>query len=325
MKWNEERRMAIRAVRLASAVCQSVQKRGVKPETLVKKDRSPVTVADFASQATVSAILPENSRLVAEEDASYLRPVEHAALRAAVVEHVSNGLGQDVDQAQVLDWIDRGGRHEDAKTLNRFWTLDPIDGTKGFQRGEQYAVALALIHRGEVEFGVLGCPNLVGADGVGLLLVAAKGEGAWQLSIQSSDDAQRVTVSEVSTPAEARLCESVESAHTKHSDAAKIAKRLRITAEPLRMDSQAKYAALAKGEASIYLRMPTSTEYREKIWDHAAGFVLVQEAGGRVTDISGAPLDFSHGHRLERNRGIIASNDRFHDILVEVARETADR
>ena len=325
MKWNDELRMAIRAVRLASGVCQSVQKRTVKPEALVKKDRSPVTVADFASQATVSAILPENSRLVAEEDASYLRPVEHAALRAAVVEHVSNGLGQDVDQAQVLDWIDRGSRHEDAKTLNRFWTLDPIDGTKGFLRGEQYAVALALIHRGEIELGVLGCPNLAGTDGVGLLLVAAKGEGAWQLSIQGGDDAQPIAVSDVSTPADARFCESVESAHTQHSDAAKIAKRLGITAEPLRMDSQAKYAALAKGEASIYLRMPTSAEYREKIWDHAAGFVVVQEAGGRVTDISGAPLDFSYGHRLERNHGIIASNDRFHDILVEAVRKTAVR
>jgi len=41
------------------------------------------------------------------------------------------------------------------------WTLDPIDGTKGFLRREQYAIALAFIRDGRVELGVLGCPELV--------------------------------------------------------------------------------------------------------------------------------------------------------------------
>ena len=49
--------------------------------------------------------------------------------------------------------------------LGRYWTLDPIDGTKGFLRGDQYAVALGLIDDGEVILGVLGCPNLPNSDG----------------------------------------------------------------------------------------------------------------------------------------------------------------
>ena len=41
-----------------------------------------------------------------------------------------------------------------------FWTLDPVDGTKGFLRNQQYAIALAYIERGTPVVGVMGCPNL---------------------------------------------------------------------------------------------------------------------------------------------------------------------
>jgi 3'(2'), 5'-bisphosphate nucleotidase len=54
------------------------------------------------------------------------------------------------------------GRHDGA--AERYWVMDPVDGTKGFLRGDQYAVALALVERGEVVLGVLGCPNLGPAD-----------------------------------------------------------------------------------------------------------------------------------------------------------------
>src|SRR5690606_38060532 len=122
---------------------------------------------------------------------------------------------------------------------------------------------------------------------------------------QGLDTAQPIRVSTVSDPAQARFCESVESGHSNQSTSARIAQQLGITHAPIRMDSQAKYAAVARGEAEIYLRLPTSADYRENIWDHAAGALLVTEAGGRVTDIAGRPLDFTQGARLERNAGII--------------------
>ena len=52
--------------------------------------------------------------------------------------------------------------------------------------------------------------------------------------------------------------------------------------------------ALARGDACLFLRFPAA-DYREKIWDHAAGAVIVTEGGGRITDGSGAPLDFARG------------------------------
>ena len=66
------------------------------------------------------------------------------------------------------------------------WTLDPIDGTKGFLRGEQYAVCLALLVDAKVQVGIMGCPNLPldasKPDGPkGCLFIAVRGHGAEQV------------------------------------------------------------------------------------------------------------------------------------------------
>ncbi len=113
----------------------------------------------------------------------------------------------------------------------------------------------------------------------------------------------------------------MESGHSAHGDAAAIAARLGMIAPPLRMDSQAKYAVVARGGAEIYLRLPTRADYREKIWDHAAGALIVAEAGGTVTDIHGKPLEFRHGRELVANRGVVVTNGRLHDRVLSVIRE----
>src|SRR5439155_19463982 len=97
-----------------------------------------------------------------------------------------------------------------------------------------------------------------------------------------------------------------------------------IVTPPLRLDSQAKYATVARGDASIYLRLPTRQDYREKIWDHAAGLIIVEEAGGRVSDVRGAALDFSRGRRLEANAGVIATNGHIHDRVVAAVTRALD-
>lgn len=317
-----ERQAALDAVRLASLVCQEVQSRLVAGATLEKGDKSPVTVADFAAQAIVShalgAAFPAIP-MIGEEDAAALREPGNAALKAkvvAAVQAVMPGLGEDT----ILGAIDRG-THAGGPT-GRFWTLDPIDGTKGFLRLEQYAVALALIEDGEVVLGVLGCPNLPRSGGAtgGSLFVGVKGQGAFERGLD--DVAERaIRVSGEADPARARFSESVESGHTKQDDSAKVAEKLGITAPPVRMDSQAKYATVARGDASIYLRLPTRADYVERIWDHAAGWRVITEAGGRVTDVRGEPLDFGRGRGLEANKGVVATNGLLHDRVVAVVRE----
>ncbi len=320
---------AVVAVRDAATVCLSVQKNLVSAATLEKKDRSPVTVADFASQALVCSSLALSSKIdavVGEENAAELRESGAEETRDKVVEHVRNLRGAEISPDQALDWIDLGGVTPDEST-ERYWTLDPIDGTKGFLRGEQYAIALGLIEHGRVVLGILGCPNLPGPDGQqGCLLTAVRGQGAEirPLAASGSDQTKAIRVSDIRSTAVARFCESVESGHSDQGQSAQIAAALGITTEPVRVDSQAKYAIVAQGEAQIYLRLPTSKEYREKIWDHAAGMIVVEEAGGTVTDVRGNPLDFGHGRMLDNNAGIIATNGPIHDAVLKAVSEFVD-
>jgi len=290
----------------------------VKPETLEKKDKSPVTVADFASQGIVCARLAEHlpgDALVGEESADALREADQSALLAAVVERVGGGLGVDVTPDQVLEWIDRGAAEAQGA---RYWTLDPIDGTKGFLRGDQYAVALGLIEDGKVVLGVLGCPNLPLDGGQGALFFGARGEAARVCPLwDEAAPAREVRVGSITRASEARLCESVESGHSNQEQSAQIAARLGIQGEPFRIDSQCKYAAVARDDASIYLRMPSRRDYVERIWDHAAGSMIVESAGGRVSDIDGRPLDFGHGRGLEENRGVLATCGAIHQQVVD--------
>lgn len=313
MNYESELKVAVDAVRAASKVCRAVQANLVTAATLEKKDKSPVTVADFASQAVICGALKQafpGVPVVGEEDSKELREDAAAALRTKVAQHAG------MNEAEALDAIDHGGfdpaTDPDATT---YWTLDPIDGTKGFLRGEQYAVALGLIENGKVVLGVLGCPNLDG----GLLMTAVRGQGAKKLSIDDENaEGETVTVSDIADVTQANFCESVESGHSDQDASVKIAAELGITAEPYRIDSQCKYAAVSRGDAVIYLRLPTRPGYREKIWDHAAGMIVVEEAGGTVTDVLGNPLDFSLGRQLENNRGIIATHGKFHGRVVEV-------
>ena len=89
----------------------------------------------------------------------------------------------------------------------------------------------------------------------------------------------------------------------------------------VRLDSQVKYGAVAAGMAEVYLRPRSRPDYRENIWDHAAGVAVVTEAGGRVTDVDGAPLDFTRGPKLVDNRGVLATNGAVHDLIVEALAE----
>jgi 3'(2'), 5'-bisphosphate nucleotidase len=309
-----ERDAGVAAVRAAMALADRAQGRLLAGDTLTKDDTSPVTVADFAVQALVASVLTDSLgeiRMIGEETSADLASEAQSALRAGVATLVSHARGTPSPERDVLGWLDLG---DATTTQGRVWTLDPIDGTKGFLRGDQYAIALALLVDGQVVFGALGCPNLPNGDGSrGALFVAHGG-----LCTAETGGAPAVPV-RVASPAslrDARVCESVEAAHSDHDASARIVARLGIDAEPYRIDSQCKYGAVARGDASIYLRLPTRPGYVERIWDHAAGAFVVEQAGGRVTDVDGRPLDFAHGRGLSANRGVVATDGRFHDEIL---------
>uniref|UniRef100_A0A7C4LKU5 3'(2'),5'-bisphosphate nucleotidase n=1 Tax=Schlesneria paludicola TaxID=360056 RepID=A0A7C4LKU5_9PLAN len=316
---SQELAVALAAVRDAARICRSVQA-GITPETLEKRDKSPVTIADFGSQAVVCRVVGNafpDDPIIAEEDSSELRNEENAPFLHLIHDEICRQCVH-ASKEEICRWIDRGGAQHFA---HRFWTLDPIDGTKGFLRKEQYAISLALIVEGQIALGVLGCPNLplVAGDPAtsGALFYAIRGQGAFALPLEGDTAPQPIRVSATTDPAAARFCESVESGHSSHGASERIAQRLGITAAPLRLDSQAKYAVVARGEADIYLRLPTKADYFEQIWDHAGGVLIVEEAGGRVTDVAGKPLEFVHGRTLKQNRGVVVSNNLLHDAVLD--------
>lgn len=318
MSYEKEKQIAIEAVKLAAQLCQRVRQT-IRPEAIEKRDRSPVTIADFGSQAiickAISEAFPQDS-IVAEEDAAALSQPDMATYLNQVTEHIQS-LIADATPETVIDWINRGN----GKVSDRFWTLDPIDGTKGFLRGEQYAVALALIEEGEVKVGVLGCPAFsVGSDSPsdqGTLLVAVRGEGATLVPLQGGTP-ESIHVVTGADATRFRFVESVESGHGDQSQQQAIAQAVGITAPSVRMDSQAKYAAVAAGQAALYLRLPSpkTPDYREKIWDHAAGAIVVEEAGGKVTDMYGKPLDFASDYKMTDNQGVVVSNGTCHEAVL---------
>jgi len=303
--------VAVDAVRKAVVLAELVSKNLGTQSSMMKTDASPVTVADYGVQAIIhrclSIAFPDDP-IVAEEDTDDLLKPEQAKL-AGILMEVLNQASSGWTMAAMLDHVGRGKHAGGSK--GRFWTLDPIDGTKGFIRGDQYAIALALIENGKPILGVLGCPRLkLKADGLGThtgwISVAANGE----VHAESIDGMHRRVLSAATTQKteDIVMCESFESGHSAHDVSAVIAKELGIHRNPVRMDSQAKYTVVAAGEADAYLRLPTRADYREKIWDHAAGVLIVETAGGRVGDVTGQPLDFSQGRTLKNNRGVIATS-----------------
>lgn len=322
LNYARELQSGIGAVRAAAQICQRLQQKLTATDTLHKKDQSPVTVADFASQAVICAHLQQalpGDAVVGEENAAPLRSVKQRALRASVFQQVRSVMADASDEDTVLQWIDRGSA--DASTA-RYWTLDPIDGTKGFLRGGQYAIALALIENGEVVLGILGCPNLsVGAQ-QGALFTAVKGDTATVASLfEAHSPATPIQVSQAKSARDALLCESVEPEHSNLEESARVAELLGIVKAPYRIDSQCKYAAVARNDASIYLRLPARESYRENIWDHAAGKIIVEAAGGIVTDIHGKTLDFSCGRHLDNNKGVLATAAAIHGQVIEAIRQ----
>jgi 3''(2''),5''-bisphosphate nucleotidase, HAL2 family len=323
--YDRERTVAFHAVQTAADLCQSVRA-DLDGDVMEKEDHTPVTVADFGSQALICQALRDafpDDPVIGEEDSSALQADENANVRAHLLEEV-RVHHPDVNPDLVFDWIDHG---TDEGYSERFWTLDPIDGTKGFVRGDQYAIALALIVDGQPQVAALCCPHLPNAldaeppESRGQAFLAVRGEGTVQTPLTPDTDAVPTPIhtSDTTEPSESRFCESFVSSHSSHDLAARAGERLGITADSIRIDSQAKYAIVARGEAEIYLRLPRpdSPDYTERIWDHAAGALAVEAAGGTVTDMHGAPLDFTHGRLLEANTGVVATNGPLHDDVLE--------
>jgi len=330
-EFDKQIQIALEAVRKACAITTRLQQQVTPTEgTITKQDESPVTIADFASQAVILKHLKENfpeDLYLAEESSDTLTPRATKSVQLAANFH---------DEAMLKECIDLGRsyfhtKENDPKRKRRVWCLDPIDGTKGFLRKEQYCVALCLLEDGCPKIGILGCPNLpmvAGSSQVGCIFVAERGRGCYQLPLEPGRcppvRLPCANPNAISDTTEARFCVGVEQGFADPIGRCKdMAKLLHGNIgsdgeilHSIRVDSQAKYGIVARGEAEFYVRLPNAA-HREWIWDVAAGVIILEEAGGLVTDAEGRPLDFSEGAKLTSNGILGAASPILHEALLK--------
>ncbi|CAH8364557.1 unnamed protein product [Eruca vesicaria subsp. sativa] len=341
-KYHKELEAAIDAVDRACRLCVDVKRSlfSSKDKILEKNDQTPVTIADFGVQALVSLQLSKlfpSIPLVAEEDSLFLR--ENNLVNSVVSEVIAKASVGDDDHLSdddVLEAIDRGGK--DAYTFcNKpatYWVLDPIDGTKGFLRGDAglYVVGLALVVNNEIVLGVMGCPNWPGDSSdetKGTIMLSHIGCGTWTKSLLLSGDWTRRFVDECSLVNKARFCiqesQPWESLPLSSRFDAKIdsgdlhGNEIRLL--PTCHGSLCKYLMVASGRATVFF-LRARTERTIKSWDHTVGIICVHEAGGKVTDWEGVDINLEEDQSERRiifpAGGIMVSNGSLHDQLLEM-------
>jgi HAL2 family 3'(2'),5'-bisphosphate nucleotidase len=301
------------AVRQAAILCRRVQQ-----EHIVRSDKAgfePVTIADYGSQAIICRAIAyafPGDAILAEEQGSQFVSLVSDVEREHIIRLVSDVLGESVTQDHMVRWLDQGQDHYSGRT----WVIDPIDGTKGFLAQRRYSIAVGIVEDGKPTGAVLGSPGY----GEGKLFFVRDGESF--VEPLDGGAAQKIHVSDETNFQALRVVESVELAHTDQGLTARVRQVAGIPENVVdHIDSMDKYAMVACGDAELYVRLPKTRNYQHKAWDHAAGTALVLAAGGMVTDVNGEPLDFSQGRTLKNNIGMVISNGKIHDRVLEAVKE----
>jgi 3'(2'), 5'-bisphosphate nucleotidase len=306
MKYENEHLTAIKAAFEASTVCAAIREETFN--RMIKEDRTPVTIADFTAQALICDILNNtfpDDPIVAEEESNTLKEDPDSEFSQSVLRYFNKY--NDGDLTRIIDLVSLG--NSDVST--RFWTVDPLDGTKGFIRGGHYSIAIALVEHGKVVAAALGCPTWEPFT----VFSAVRGHGAFKTT---DPETGPVKIEQKPEAAPKRFVQSLEHTTGNKPLHQSIAEKLTITDDPLQVDSQLKYLMVALKQASVYLRIPAGKNllYKEKIWDHGAGSLICQELGGTVTNRYGDELNFSQ-RTFPAGAGVCASIDTDHTQIVK--------
>jgi len=291
---------------LALLNLQAVHSAGLqgKVGSLLKEDNSPVTVIDLLHQSQLQGLLASRfagDALICEEPRSLQEQVLEEATRVSR-EIYGLTLAEEIPvlptQAEVT------------------WILDPIDGTKGFLGGRCFAIALAYFVGDEPFFGALAVP---GADAQSprsidtSLAFAVRGGGAFKARVSAEGDPDWQPLRSSPWRGDA-LRVAVSLAH-----GGGMSERLEREAdlELVKLDSQAKYAAVAHDEIDAYMRSARDDGYPDVVWDHLPGALVAIEAGCRVCHFDGGEIRFRREDAVGFRGGFICCRDSPSDALLQ--------
>lgn len=307
MSFEKEINAVLPAVARACGLCVEARKSALCGK-YEKPDGTPVTAPDYAVQFAITKAIRKRfpkDEIVAEESPGFVKDSGREGILAEILKLLP-GTGE----SELLETLGHGCG--DAKA-ERFWTVDPVDGTAGFISGNQFAVAVALIEDKLPSLGFLGCP------GLGFILFASPRNGVRRTRIDGSDERDAGALRP--RRKKAVFCETARGSREAYLVSGRIRDGLGVETETVRMDSQCKYALVACGEADVFLRVPNAGGRRENVWDHSAGEAIVRSGGGTVSDFDANPLDFSAGAKLGRNRGIVASGPEIYGDVMDAIKK----
>ena len=269
----------------------SVQMQG-RVESRQKEDGSPVTVVDLLHQSQVQELLATHfprDGLLCEEP----RSLQEAVLEEAIE------ISRRIYGLPLGDRVVTLPREGDV-----VWVLDPIDGTKGFLGGRYFALAVGYFVHGEPFFGAIAVPASSVEKPLAIdarMAFAIRGEGAWIAKVVEGAEAEWERLR--SEPWEGpKMRIAVSLAH-----GGPLVERLEAMQglEVVRLDSQAKYLAVAVGEIDAYLRSARDDGHPDVVWDHMPAALVASEAGCIVSHFDGEPVEFEPTEAIGFHGGVV--------------------
>ncbi len=288
-KFEKEKKIAIDSVYKASEITEWFKKRGFK--SFFKSDSSPVTLADYASQifiiSNIKKQFPDDEIIAEEENGDYLNQ-EGENIITQCFDDLN--LGQLEDIKKIIKY--RGN------LSTRQWTIDPIDGTAGYQEKLTYAIGIGFMVESIPKICAIAVPKYNQGS---LALFSAEEKKGTQVSL-GGKAFKPVKVSQVEDLKEVRLCHSL---HYDKPWVLRFAKKIGVKSF-IQIDSMAKFCMVADGSADLYVK---PLDVRNSFsWDFMPGDLIVREAGGNVTDLNGNSLKFKKKKCLWTAPGIFAAN-----------------
>ncbi|MHA2119971.1 MAG: inositol monophosphatase family protein [Promethearchaeota archaeon] len=292
-----ELKTAVELVRNATQITEWFKLKGFN--SFNKDDNTPVTLADYASQIYIISELRDtfpDDKIIAEEGNLYFVNSEAENLIKECLSELDIGNAENIKDNITYRGV----------VSERQWTIDPIDGTMGYQKGLSYAVGIGFMIKSDPTICAIAVPNYK-EDNLAIFS-AESGQGA-QMSYDNGTFSS-IHVSQKTDFKDFIMCHSL---HYDKPWVVKFARKIGVT-KFVQIDSMAKFCMIADGSADLYIK--PLRNYPTSSWDFLPGDLLVREAGGHVSDLNGDPLKYIEENCLWTLPGIISSNSIVHDKLI---------
>jgi 3'(2'), 5'-bisphosphate nucleotidase len=253
------------------------------------------------------ALLNQVKRLAVEAGDATLMHFDEAGLHGDLVIHKSDGSPVTIADQEAHDIIIAGlktitpsisiiseeGSHDSSIITDYTWLVDPLDGTRGFIKGDKdYTVNIALIHNHEPIMGVVYAPAW------GELYSGFKGGEAFKQNIDTETE-KDIRVRKARREGLTIFVSQFEGATPKRDEFLNAFKIEKMT----KRSSSLKYCLIASGKGDLAVRFQDIYE-----WDTAASDAILRAAGGIMTDWYGKPLSYCHTKDIGIHKGFIAQS-----------------